>query len=99
MGGFEFDVRAGHRLGPEEALLIEALDFAGFRNEGLSQPLNRYAPVEATVTLQTDAEGFLQQTREFAIDCVNQGGVPELVAMKTTMEERAVSAIRGISDR
>lgn len=43
--------------------------------------------VNATVTLQTDAEGFLQQIRELATDCVNQGGVPELVAMKTTMNE------------
>ncbi|MEV3938730.1 ATP-binding protein [Glycomyces sp. NPDC049804] len=99
MGGFEFDVRLGIDWDQGEALLIEALDFAGYRNEGVSQPLNRYAPVDATVTLQTDAEGFLQQTREFATDCINQGGVPELVAMKTTMEERAGSVIRGISDR
>ncbi|GAB3237228.1 hypothetical protein GCM10027447_36210 [Glycomyces halotolerans] len=44
--------------------------------------IERFEPVEALIALDTGPDDVLQQVRDLATDCFNQGGVEHLVALK-----------------
>ncbi len=49
--------------------------------------MHRFIPVETTVEVREyDDEGYLQQVRELALDCVNQGGVVHLRLIKEHLD-------------
>lgn len=83
VGAMEYDVRIGLAwpqnrpltflpLGPDSDL-IDKEDAPRIR---------RFEPVEAMISLDSGPDDVLHQVRDLAIDCVNQGGVDHLVALK-----------------
>lgn len=83
VGAMEYDVRIGLAwprnhpltflpLGPDSDL-IDMEDAPRIR---------RFDPVEALIALDAGPDDVLQQVRDLATDCVNQGGVEHLVALK-----------------
>jgi hypothetical protein len=59
----------------------------GFDEDDGTVPVHRFIPVETTVEVREyDDEGYLQQVRELALDCVNQGGVVHLRLIKEHLD-------------
>ncbi|MCD0445841.1 ATP-binding protein [Glycomyces sp. A-F 0318] len=79
-GGYEYDVRLGIAWESAERLLMAGRDNFGYPYTDGSVPLAAYTPVEATVDTDTDEAGMKTQAREFATDCINQGGLEQLTA-------------------
>jgi hypothetical protein len=51
----------------------------GFTFDGVSTPLQRYTPVESTINAVEAAPDFLEHVRGLAQDCLNQGGISNLL--------------------
>jgi hypothetical protein len=87
-GGHEYDLRLGVEWrGGHEALHIIERDQRGHAYPGRSEPLPKFQPIEATINADTDEAGIREQAVEFAIDCVNQGGLEHLSAF-TEIDQR-----------
>ena len=81
-GNDEYDVRLGIEWVGEEPLTILTKDNMGFTYDGASVPLHRYTPVETTVNAVEPALEFFWHVHEFAQDCVNQGGVSNVLMIR-----------------
>jgi hypothetical protein len=84
LGAAEYELILGLELEKPLELAIGTLDYHG---HPYYLPLETFAPIETTVSLQTDMEGFLQQTRELATDCVNQAETTGLRVLRRNMDE------------
>lgn len=70
-------------MGRKRAALTLYRKVQGFDEDEGAVPVHRFIPVETTVEVRdNDDEGYLQQVRELALDCVNQGGVMYLHLIK-----------------
>lgn len=82
IGGVEYEVRIGIEWAGKEPLTLYR-KVQGFDEDEGAVPVHRFIPVETTVEVRdNDDEGYLQQVRELALDCVNQGGVMYLHLIK-----------------
>lgn len=78
-GNDEYDVRLGIDWSGEQPLTILTKDNMGFTYDGVSVPLRRYTPVETTINAAEPALDFYWHVHDFAEDCVNQGGVSNVL--------------------
>ncbi|MFP1603857.1 helix-turn-helix domain-containing protein [Microbacterium sp. 2216-1] len=81
-GNDEYDVRLGIEWVGEEPLMILTKDNMGFTYDGVSVPLHHYTPVETTVNAAEPALDFFWHVHDFAQDCVNQGGVSNVLMIQ-----------------
>lgn len=86
LGSSEFEVRIGMEWRDPSPLLFGVNDWS-FLSFEEAYPLKRFAPVLSTVEADADDESFLQQARELAEDCLNQGGVTLLRLLRESYEE------------
>jgi hypothetical protein len=75
----EYDLRIGIDWSGEQPLTILTKDDMGFTFDGVSTPLQRYTPVESTINAVEAAPDFLEHVRGLAQDCLNQGGISNLL--------------------
>jgi hypothetical protein len=78
----EYDVRLGIEWTGQQPLSILTKDNMGFTYDGTSVPLHRYTPVETTVNAVEPAADFFWHVHDFAHDCVNQGGISNVLMIK-----------------
>ncbi|MCC4268372.1 AlbA family DNA-binding domain-containing protein [Microbacterium schleiferi] len=81
-GNDEYDVRLGIEWAGEQPLMILTKDNMGFTYDGVSVPLHRYTPVETTVNAIEPAADFFWHVHDFAQDCVNQGGISNVLMIQ-----------------
>ncbi|WP_280331415.1 ATP-binding protein [Nocardia wallacei] len=77
LGAGEYETRVGIEWSGEP-LVIQTVDGHGFPYDGESLPLARYSHVTTTIDTTVDDDGFFEQVRDLALDCVNQGGIVHL---------------------
>jgi hypothetical protein len=78
----EYDLRIGIDWSGDQALTILTKDNMGFTYDGVSTPLRRYTPVETTINAVEGPSDFLEHVRELAQDCLNQGGISNLLIIR-----------------
>jgi hypothetical protein len=78
----EYDVRLGIDWSGEQPLTILTKDNTGYTYDGVSTPLHRYTPVETTVDAAEPGLDFYWHVHDFAEDCVNQGGVSNVLMIR-----------------
>lgn len=78
----EYDVRLGIEWTGEQPLTILTKDNMGFTYDGVSVPLHRYTPVRTTVNASGPATDFFWHVHDFAQDCVNQGGISNVLMIQ-----------------
>ena len=66
----------------EQLLTILTKDTMGFTYDGVSVPLHRYTPVETTVSAVEPALDYFWRVHDFAQDCVNQGGISNVLLIQ-----------------
>lgn len=81
-GVAEYDVRVGIEWEGEQPLVILTKDTMGFTYRDGSTPLHRYTPVETTINAQGPEADFRQHVHDLAQDCVNQGGISNLLLIQ-----------------
>ncbi|WP_329305730.1 ATP-binding protein [Streptomyces anulatus] len=81
-GAGEYDVRVGVEWAGEGPLTILTRDTMGFVYDEVSTPLHRYTPVETTVNAVASDPDFFWQVHDLAQDCVNQGGVSNVLMIR-----------------
>lgn len=81
-GNDEYDVRLGIEWTGEQPLTILTKDNVGFTYDGVSVPLHRYTPVETTVNAIEPAADYFWHVHDFAQDCVNQGGISNVLMIQ-----------------
>lgn len=81
-GTTEYDVRVGVEWEGEPALMILTNDTMGFTYRDVSTPLHRYTPVETTINAQASETDFFRHVHDLAQDCVNQGGISNLLLIQ-----------------
>jgi hypothetical protein len=78
VGSVDYEVRIGiEGCGPER-MIMQTRDNMGGTYTGVSVPMLRYIPIEATVEAGADDDRYVHQVRTIIQDCVNQGGVSNL---------------------
>ncbi|WP_344772778.1 ATP-binding protein [Gryllotalpicola kribbensis] len=85
----EYDVRLGIEWTGEQPLTILTKDNMGFTYDGVSVPLHRYTPVETTVNAIEPALDYYWHVHGLAEDCVNQGGISNLLMIQPPEREEA----------
>lgn len=83
----EYEVQVGIDYTGAKSLLIATLDGQGFRYDGMSVPLSAYTPVSLTVQAGAPKGEFYRRVRALAEDCVNQGGVSNLLLLPPADDE------------
>jgi hypothetical protein len=78
----EYDVRVGIDWRGDRPVLIQTKDNMGFTYDEGSTPLHRYTPVETTVNAVEPAVDFYWHVHDLAQDCVNQGGVSNVLMIR-----------------
>lgn len=78
-GNDEYDVRLGIEWSGEHSLVVLTKDNFGYAYDGVSTPLHRYVPVETTVNATEPALDYYWHVHDFAQDCVNQGGISNVM--------------------
>lgn len=78
-GNDEYDVRLGIDWTGKQPLTILTKATMGYTHDGVSTPLHRYTPVETTINSAEPALDFYWHVHDFAEDCVNQGGVSNVL--------------------
>lgn len=86
-GADEYDVRVGVEWSGKQPLVILTKDTMGFVYDGVSTPLCWYRPVEVTVSAFASDEDFHWQVHDLAQDCVNQGGVSNVLLIRPPARE------------
>lgn len=81
-GTDEYNIRLGIRWTGEQPLTILTKDNMGFTYDVVSVPLHRYTPVETTVNATEPAADFFWRVHDFAQDCINQGGVSNVLLIQ-----------------
>lgn len=78
----EYDVRVGIEWRGGQPLMILTKDNSGHTYDGVSTPVHRYIPVDATINAAESALDFHWDVHDLAQDCVNQGGVSNLLMIE-----------------
>lgn len=78
----EYNIRLGINWTGEQPLRILTKDNMGFTYDGVSVPLHRDTPVEGTVDAVESAADFYWHVHDFAQDCVNQGGISNVLMIR-----------------
>jgi Putative DNA-binding domain len=78
----DYDLRVGIDWSGEQPLTILTKDNTGFTYDGVSTPLYRYTPVETSVNAAGSDPDFLESLRDLARDCLNQGGISNLLIIR-----------------
>ncbi|MFF0726041.1 hypothetical protein [Streptomyces sp. NPDC004134] len=78
-GNAEYEVRVRIDWNGEDPLSILTVDTFGFPYHDVSTPLRRYTPVETTVNAGEPDLDYHWQVHDLAQDCVNQGGISNLL--------------------
>lgn len=86
-GNGEYEVRVGINWVGEQPLTILTMDNMGFTYDGVSTPLHRYSPVEITVNATEPALDFYWHVHDLAQDCVNQGGISNVLMIRPPARE------------
>jgi hypothetical protein len=81
-GNDEYNVRVGINWDGEQPLTILTMNNVGLIYGGASVPLHRYTPVETTVNATEPALDYYWHVYELALDCVNQGGISNLLMIR-----------------
>jgi len=81
-GNSEYDLRIGIKWAGAGPLSILTTDNHGFVYDGVSTPLHHYTPVEVTVNAAGSDPDYHQSVLDLAQDCVNQGGISNLRAIR-----------------
>ncbi|MFJ8657424.1 helix-turn-helix domain-containing protein [Streptomyces rochei] len=81
-GSDEYDIRVGIEWQGDHPLMILTQDTMGFTYSDVSTPLHRFTPVETTVNGQAAEDDFVSRVYDIAQDCVNQGGLSNLLLLK-----------------
>ena len=81
-GNDEYNLRGGIVWTGGEPLMILTKDNQGFTYDGVSTPLHRYTPVEATVNAVEPALDYHWRVHDLAQDCVNQGGISNVLMIR-----------------
>lgn len=89
LGHEEYDMRIGIEWLGSDPLRIMGLGWAGHVYEAGSIPLRRYSPVRNTLTPSALQADFQRQVRMVAEDCINQGGLTELIVVKDPDDMRS----------
>ncbi len=83
----EYDLRLGIEWTGEQPLTILTKDTMGLTYDGVSVPLHRYTPVDVTVNASEPATDFFWHVHDFAQDCVNQGGISNVLLIQPPARE------------
>jgi hypothetical protein len=78
-GNDEYNVRVGIIWTGDDPLVILTKDNMGSTYDGVSTPIHRYTPVETTVNADGPAIDFHWNVHDLAQDCVNQGGISNVL--------------------
>lgn len=78
----QYDLRLGIEWTGEQPLTILTVDTMGYTYEGVSIHLHRYTPVETTVNATEPEADFHFHVHDFAQDCVNQGGISNVLRIR-----------------
>ena len=89
-GNDEYDVRLGIEWAGEQPLTILTKDSFGYAYDGVSVPLHRYTPVETTINAVEPPLDFFWHVHDFALDCVNQGGVSNVLMIQPPARDESV---------
>ena len=81
-GDDEYDLRVGIEWAGEQPLTILTKDTMGFAYDGVSVPLHSYTPVDTTMNAAESAADFFWRVHDLAQDCVNQGGISNLLMIR-----------------
>ncbi|WP_066376566.1 AlbA family DNA-binding domain-containing protein [Herbidospora mongoliensis] len=81
-GNDDYDVRVGIDWSREQPLRILTRDIGGFIYDGVSTPLHRFTPIDTTLNAIGPDSDYLGHVRDLALDCVNQGGVSNLLVIQ-----------------
>lgn len=87
----EYTVRVGIEWTGEQELTIVTEDNWGHTYDGVSTPLHNYTPVETSVNARESEVDFHWHVHDLAEDCVNQGGISNLLSIRTPESDPAVS--------
>lgn len=82
LGHDEYDVRIGIEWAGAEILRILEVGWNGHALANRSIPLRRYSPVRTTLAPALPMADFQRVVRTLAEDCINQGGLTELIVVK-----------------
>jgi hypothetical protein len=82
LGTTEYETRVGIEWSGDQPIVIETVDHHGLPYDGNSLPLARYTPVSTTIDASAAEESFFSQLSDLARDCVNQGGISNLQALR-----------------
>lgn len=85
----EYDLRLGIEWTGEQPLTILTEDTTGYTYDGVSIPLHRYTPVETTVNATETEADFHWHVHDFAQDCVNQGGISNVLRIRPPAREES----------
>ncbi|MBF6515237.1 ATP-binding protein [Nocardia cyriacigeorgica] len=86
VGCAQYEVRIGIEWSGPGQILIQTVDGLGRPFKDNSILLPRYVPVSITLDVNVDDDSFFDQITELAQDCVNQGGITNLHALRKPSE-------------
>lgn len=86
-GNDEYDIRLGIEWTGNQPLTILTKDNMGFTVSGVSVPLHRFTPVETPANAVEPAADFFWHAHDLAQDCVNQGGVSNVLMIRPSAGE------------
>jgi hypothetical protein len=78
----EYEVRVGIEWAGGHQVTILTTDNFGNTYDGTSTPLHRYTPVETSVNAEEPDLDFHWHVHDLAQDCVNQGGISNVLAIQ-----------------
>jgi len=87
-GTNEYETRVGIEWTGGTPLIIQTATEDNEPSTRGSLPLARYSPVTTTVLALADDADYLRQIRELAEDCINQGGITRLRAIRAAEPAR-----------
>lgn len=83
-GSVEYETRIGLApWGPQTRPTMIAPNFDYGPWDDPTGDLDVFEPVDTTITLDNGPAGLLDQARQLAMDCINQGGIDQLMALRT----------------
>jgi schlafen family protein len=88
----EYNLRVGIAWTGGGPLMILTKDPVGLTYGGVSTPLHRYTPVEATVNAAEPALDYHWRVHDLAQDCVNQGGISNVLIIQPPARDDQASA-------
>lgn len=99
-GNDEYDIRVGIEWSGKEPLTILSMTNGGIVSDHLSIPLHVYTPVDTTLNAAGPALDYYWDVHDLALDCVNQGGIPDLLMIRPpARDERVLAMIRSCGER